>query len=250
MRSNLMRLATLFLGVVLGVLGGCTGTDVITVDTGTLQVEIQVVNFDQTRYDSGGLNLAQLKLRPVDPDANAALGGDPLGPVRATVNVDMVAGSASLTTAPLHSGLYTIETVSLSGVRAVDNQPPAGGAPRCIENVVNPGTDLVLGTADDFGELPDARFRLSVGNPFLDIGNLGGATVNVAPGGGQLKVTIDAAVLLRKLEDNFVCAAAPAAGATKNTCAVGAARFPSYACLFLFNEANFESTGAEFLSFD
>jgi hypothetical protein len=77
MKSVRLRLGLLALLVLLAATAACTNSEQLSSGVSPVPVEILVVNPD-TRFDRAFFDVIQVTVRPLNPDAAAALGTDPL----------------------------------------------------------------------------------------------------------------------------------------------------------------------------
>ena len=249
MRSTVKRYAALPALLLFLTLPGCPGTDVVELDTGDFAVVVRSTNPGGSRWDGATFVVVQVKLRPLDPDANAALGIEPWGIINFPAPADINQSASALPAVKFHSGAYEVLSVQIGAISLFDDDPPIA-SPVCLENVVNPGPDTVLDTADDFAELPDPRFlgpggvttfpgRFTFQNFTAD------TEFTLPPAGGELSITIDYDEFIRVFEDSWTCVPA-----VNDTCFVGNDPVPSHACLTRFDQASFLAAGDDIFSFD
>lgn len=127
---------------------GCTGTDVITAGNGTVTFQAGVTNaVNAARFEGIFFTLNQVALRPLDPNADAALGPKNL----ALVQTDLVfnlAGDLSgfgSPDVPIPAGSYVVERLEIEAIRATDVDG-TGSPASCAEYVASfpPTSGLIV----------------------------------------------------------------------------------------------------------
>lgn len=107
---------------------GCTGTDVLTPGNGTVQFEVSVTNLnDSARFESISFTVKQVALRPLDPDADAALGPRDLALIQTDLTFNLAGTLFAGPAVPIPSGSYVVERLDLSSIRVRDSD--GTGAP-------------------------------------------------------------------------------------------------------------------------
>jgi hypothetical protein len=198
----IMRLGlALSFALLLLVAPGCPDSEELTIDNGILKVRARAVNTAGVRHEMASVRISQIRFEPTNPDADQ--GPNSTGAFNFPLDADLTGASSSAPGIAVAAGQYRVTGLVIINLALRDDNPTTP-PPSCIEGIVNPGNDGVLGTADDFGDLPDLRFSV----PFptsMSYTNLGHPTFNVPSGGGTLNVTIDAGALIAAYEASFNC---------------------------------------------
>jgi hypothetical protein len=215
------------LGLALAALGalylGCTGSDQLVTQPGNLSLEIQFSPVGSGRYETGSFQVKQVSFRPMDPEADAALGDTSLAfltsPISVTLqsNVTVSVGSVLMT-----EGTYRIDTVLLSNLTLTDQDATATGV--CIDDY--------LADRDRYqGKLPPSipnEVQNQVNESQITItGFSPDETFTVARGGeSKLRMVIDGPGLTQAYESAFNCRAS-------GSCSSGASTIAA-PCIFQF----------------
>jgi len=204
---------------VLLVSGGCTGTEKLITGQETLTLEIQLTNNTDTRFESAFFNVVQVSLRPLDPDAAAALLADGgLGVVRFAEGISYRDTEPHTTSVSLDEGEYQVTSLILGSIQYRDLDPPTSTA-TCQEYV--------------------SLWNLFTGNPpnftFTDFGEEIFVTVE-SGGDNRLTLVIDGAALEDAFLNSWTCYKFPV------NCTVPW-------CLFRINPDLFVSQGTDFIEF-
>lgn len=113
--------------------GGCTGSEELVTQPGSLSLEVVISPAGSGRYETATMQIRQVSFRPVDPDADASLGNESLAflpsPASLTFQSDR---PATLRTIPMTEGTYRVERVVFSNIAALDSDPVSPGA-TCLE---------------------------------------------------------------------------------------------------------------------
>ncbi len=172
---------------------GCTGSEVIAPDRGQFTIRVAANPVYTGRYEVATVGVSQIAFRPMDPQADHALGLEPMGMLSDALVVN-VAQSGELAAAPqsLNSGSYRITKIVLQNIKLTDQNPPADPA-TCLEN---------------FGVLPTLEIQSRVPSQFVigdGVHDLTPPVVfTVARGGqGSLHMSIDGAALVSVVEGAF-----------------------------------------------
>ena len=233
--KNTIRVAVAMAAV--GLLAGCPGTDVFELDNSSLSSQLTITNSNLSRYETFTSRVAQITLVPVDPVTRGAV-GVPFALLPRPVTVDFNGSGNTYEAVPLKAGTYQVEEIVITPVALRDDDPPLVPA-NCVEGLVNPGPDAMLGTADDFSEVPDSR---AVTQPtqysFTEFGNDGIATVT---DGGSLTVNIDAQALRVAFEGALGCVPA-----VNDSCGT----YTSRSCNTFLAANIFQADSASFITFN
>jgi hypothetical protein len=189
MSSNPLRKAVLtaVLAALL-VAASCTGTEVLQSGLETLTVELELVNAE-TRFESAYFEIRQVSLRPVDPDADAALQADAIGALQFTMEVSYSGAQTLQATAFLGQGVYQVTSVVLGAIAYtdLDGVGPNTSCQTYVSRWQQPNRALII---TDFGE---------------DV------FVTIEPGGDNtLRLTIDGSAFTAAFLDSWICNTFPA----------------------------------------
>lgn len=120
-RWRIGNLLVLLLPVILA--AGCTNSDPLNPTTQNFTVQV-LVDTTGARFELGLFQVNQISVRPIDPDADAALGNAPIGLLRepfqflygvdTELNVDL----------PLNNGVYRIDSVRMNPITFIDDDAP------------------------------------------------------------------------------------------------------------------------------
>jgi hypothetical protein len=189
MSSNPLRKAVLtaVLAAVL-VAAGCTGTEVLQSGGETLTVELELVNPD-TRFESAYFEIRQISLRPLDPDADAALQADAIGALRLSMEVSYRDTQTLQATASLGEGVYQVTSVVLGAIAYtdLDGVGPNTSCQTYVASWQQPNRALII---TDFGE--DVFVTVEAG------------------GDNTLRLIVDGAALSAAFLDSWLCNSFPA----------------------------------------
>ena len=187
MKSARMRLGLLALLVLLAVTAACTNSEQLSSGVAPVPIRIMVVN-SETRFDRALFDFTQVSVRPLDPDASAALGTDPLWMMKTTgdgaILIDLNSGDNQYETeSQLTVGRYEVQSVAFSLLEFEDGLRL--GNATCAEYVTDypsiSGPVLLF----DFGE--PVVFEVTLGSD------------------NQLTMVIDGAALVSAFEDSWRC---------------------------------------------
>ena len=191
MKSIRLRLGLLALLVLLAVTAACTNSEQLSSGVSAVPVEIMVVNPD-TRFDRAVFDLIQVTVRPLNPDAAAALGTDPLWMLRTTdesrfeINLNAVEDGYQ-SNSQLTVGPYEVESVDLA-LLEFRNGERLGDA-TCEEYVT------------DYPVIQSSVKLFNFDEPIIVQVTLGEAS--------QLRMVIDGAALASAFERSWTCVQAP-----------------------------------------
>jgi len=177
----------------------CSSTSVVGTSAGQVGLTVQA-DGGSGRYDIGRLQLTALKLRPVDPDVQASLGGNPIGMLPFPINVNLTStapisvlvGAPPGASQPLTAGEYEVLEARLVEFSLIDN-PPLMPGPACIQQVRTLVSGLPGAVTQPFAAnasvvfSPPARFTVKRNGPT------------------DLQLHIDVPGLIGLLESSFTC---------------------------------------------
>jgi hypothetical protein len=222
---------------------GCPDSEELTIDTAMLTLHTRPVNTAGVRYETATLRIAQIEYEAADPDADQ--GPSLSGTFTFPETIDVSGPTTEVPAGVLNSGQYIVRRMVITSLALRDDNPPNPNT-TCIEGVVNPGPDGTLGTADDFGQLPDQRFSPPVVFPStITYPDFGGPTFNVSADGGTLNLTVDTGLLISAYENSFLCFAA-----SGGVCNVGGGPVTSNSCIVAFNANDFVTNSTAAFTFN
>jgi hypothetical protein len=192
----------------------CTGSEVLPARTQNLNVELEVVDAD-IRFQVGVLQVNQIAIRPVDPDADNSLGSNDLGLLQTPVEVAYNVVIDDIITTPLTDGTYQVLSLAVNPVLFIDNDGPA--SEDSCEDYVAVWAWFSDMSFTDFGQ----EVYVTVENGRIN----------------NLKVIVKGQDFLTAFQEAWSC---------RTFSCPGGAPY----CLSGFNQAAFTSRSAEFLEFE
>jgi len=196
---------------------GCTESEPLTSTVGNVIVDVELVNTN-SQFEFGGLNIVQITLRPVDPNASDVLAQD-IGMLLEPFQLDITTPATFGATIPATVGAFELKSIQLQQFSFLDLDPPVGQA-TCEDYV----------TTYTFSQTPNVSVT-NFGEPIY---------INVVNGAAdRLTVTIDAAALTEAFVDSWTC---------RQNCVPPIP--PEPWCLQTFLRSDFDNAGPTFLSFD
>lgn len=199
---------------------GCTESEPLTSTVGNVIVDVGLVNTD-SQFEFGGFNIAQITLRPVDPDASAVLAQD-IGMLLEPLQIDITSPATFGATIPATVGAFELKSIQLQQLSFLDLDPPVGQA-TCEDYV----------TTYSFNMTPNLSLT-KFGEPIY-ISVVNGAA-------NRLTVTLDVAALTEAFVDSWIC--------RQNCLDLGPPIVLEPWCLETFLRGDFDDAGPTFLSFD
>lgn len=186
MSLNRSRNAVLaaFLATVLAA-AGCTGTEVLVPAREDLNIQVNLVNNTETRFESAYFEIRQIALRPVDPDADSSLAADALGALLRTMNISYAQEGPVTATTSVSAGTYRVTAVSVGSISFIDDDGPVS-EDSCEDYITDWGQPNDLALFTDFG-----------GEVFVTVEH--GAE-------NLLEFTVDGAALEAAFLDSWLCA--------------------------------------------
>ncbi len=178
---------------------GCTGSDELVSESGTLSLEVVMSPVGSDRYEQALITLDQITFRPTDPVANTSLGEFPFGFLITPLQLTLLDTSPSQTSGiPLSDGQYQVEEVTLTNPTLTDSDP-----------IVPPVTclDEVLASSRTNGRLPPPEVNQAVVNSRIKVGPFSPPIVFSVPrlGVRNVRMTIDGPALVALFEAAFTC---------------------------------------------
>ena len=189
---------------------GCTGTDVLKPTTGNLRVTLELVNVDPdgpftddpvgdpqnfVLGDIGFIQMAQITLRPVNPEADAALGTLPIGVLRRPLELLYNSAGINAEGLSLTSNTYRLSAVRLFEIFFANRSDGMGGTDVRPEHI-----DPDNPTCTDFVRSFDSSTN-------IDLTDFGGdvliSTDTDAP--AELTIMIDAQAFVEAYTEAFNC---------------------------------------------
>ena len=191
---------------------------------GAVPVQVAIANTD-TEFGRARFDLSQLTVRPLDPQADEALGTNPLGILRSTdvIQLDLNDGAGQFETgAVLTVGPYQVLSVVLSNLEFEERQRT--GAATCEEYTM------------DYPNVPGPVFLGDFAEPvYLEV-TLGS--------GGEFRLAIDGQALVDAYVASWRCAPGP------TLCGASFCFEPWCICdASFFNQSTFSELSPTFLSF-
>lgn len=186
MSSNRSRNAVLaaFLATVLAA-AGCTGTEVLVPTREDLNIQVNLVNNTETRFESAYFEIRQIGLRPVEPDADSSLAADALGALLRTLSTSYTQEDPLTATTSVSAGTYQVTAVSVGNISFNDDDGPIS-QDSCEEYITEWAQPNDLAVFTDFG-----------GEVFVTVEH--GAE-------NLLELTVDGAALEAAFLDSWLCA--------------------------------------------
>lgn len=126
MKTAHMRSGLLVLLVLVAVTAACTNSEQLSSGVGPVPIQIEIINPD-TRFDRAFFDLTQVTVRPLNPNAQEALGTNPLWMMQTTdnarfeINLNAVEDGYE-TDSQLTVGPYQLESVTLQTLEFTDGQ--------------------------------------------------------------------------------------------------------------------------------
>jgi hypothetical protein len=126
MKTAHMRSGLLVLLVLLAVTAACTNSEQLNSGVGPIPIEIEITN-PETRFDRAFFDLTQVTVRPLNPNAEQALGTNPLWMMQTTsdarfeINLNAVEDGYA-TNSQLTVGTYELESVTLQTLEFADGE--------------------------------------------------------------------------------------------------------------------------------
>ncbi len=210
----------------------CTNSDVLTTQPGQVTLAMQVSPASSPRFEAGEFKVTRVTFRPVDAQADAALGNEPYSFVATPQRVSLTnPDTVMLGSVPLADGVYRLERVSITEPSVTDTNPNGscsnnpgtacvppdntacgGGSTTC-----EPATclDGVLSRPGDNGQLPPPADQADTQNvsTAIDITGFTPPVTFRVPRGGQssFKVILNGTAFFSVFASAFSCRSTGAA---------------------------------------